>query len=105
MKANQERFEKTKVNNDVVLFFNKWFFIAKILKLNAMAKGDEKIKESEKTKQQFFQREMRRLSNFNGSAFANLKDDLKFVRGEMNEMSQKISDLEYTIYVSPSNKC
>ena len=46
----------------------------------------------------FFRREMARLQQSFGSSLDVLKEDLKDAREENNELTQKISGKEYTIY-------
>lgn len=55
-------------------------------------------------KKAFFRTQMTRLSNHGGAAVETLKEDLKFARQEVNELSEINSKLEYEVFSMKNEK-
>ena len=73
------------------------------MKLRATAPENLK-EESTHELNNFFRRQMNRMSHHGGSAIEKLKEDLKFTRSELNELSEKCSVLEFENYSLKSDK-
>ena len=58
------------------------------------------LESSKEVETEFFYREMNRLSRMNGESIDKIKEQYKLTSSEVNELSQKISEIECINYVS-----
>ena len=84
-------------NFEKQLFFYKWLFISKVKSIQISSSPAE---EAEHIHRQLFQREMNRLERVNGGAIDKMKEEFNETKSEVNELCQKLSQLECAKYVS-----
>ena len=80
------------------LFFIKWFYLTSIRRLRS-ANGIERLKgELVNETEKFFDKERRRLINYNGDAISIMREEVKQIREDCNHFSERNNTLEYEIY-------